>query len=484
MRAKEQIHGDSPMIKAMKVFLLLLLLPGNLAICSAANGERRSTTVGDRPNLILLVTDDHPFDAMGCAGHPILSTPNMDALAERGTRFTHAFVTTPICAASRASLFSGRYERSHGYTFGQPALADDIVHQSYPSLLRQAGYRVGFVGKFGVKVSQKGRKEMFDEDAPGTYPYIRSRPKSAQEGVAAVPPRHLTEINGDHAIDFLRSKDERPFCLSLSFQAPHAEDNNPDQFVWPSSCDELYREDVIPPPATADPAFFEALPEFLRSGLNRERWKWRFDTPEKHTRMVKGYYRMLSGVDLAIGRLISTLDELGLSDDTVIMLIGDNGYFLGERGYAGKWTMHDRSIRVPLIISDPRRKAEKRGDLIDAFALNVDIAPTLLELAGVKAPAAMQGQSLCALLDDPSTVWRDEVFSEHLWEFKRIPRTEGLRSGDWKYIRYLDHPEYEELYDLQKDPREEHNLARDEQYTRHLVELRERCSLAASRAEG
>jgi arylsulfatase A-like enzyme len=168
----------------------------------------------------------------------------------------------------------------------------------------------------------------------------------------------------------------------------------------------------------------------------------------------------------------------------VIVLIGDNGYFLGERGYAGKWTMHDRSIRVPLIISDPRRKAEKRGELIDAFALNVDIAPTLLELAGVKVPAAMQGQSLCALLDDASTTWRDEVFSEHLWESKRIPRTEGLRTRDWKYIRYPDHPEYEELYDLQSDPREEHNLARDEQYTRHLVKLRERCSLAASRAEG
>jgi arylsulfatase A-like enzyme len=472
------------MIRAMKISLVLLLLSWNLAISSVAADEQDRVTSEKRPNLILLVTDDHPFDAMGCAGHAILSTPNMDALAERGSRFTHAFVTTPICAASRASIFSGRYERSHGYTFGQPALDEEIVHQSYPSLLRQAGYRVGFVGKFGVKVSRKGREEMFDEYVPGTYPYFRSRPKRLQEGVDAVPPRHLTEINADHAIDFLRSRDERPFCLSLSFQAPHAEDNNPDQFVWPSSCDELYRGDVIPPPATADPAFFQALPEFLRSGLNRERWKWRFDTPEKHARMVKGYYRMLSGVDQAVGRLMRTLDELGLVEETVIMLIGDNGYFLGERGYAGKWTMHDRSIRVPLIISDPRRKAEKRGELIDAFALNVDIAPTLLELAGVKVPAAMQGQSLCALLDDASTTWRDEVFSEHLWESKRIPRTEGLRTRDWKYIRYPDHPEYEELYDLQSDPREEHNLARDEQYTRHLVKLRERCSLAASRAEG
>lgn len=456
------------------VALLLWLLS-----CAHAPPEARAASARDpRPNLLVLVTDDHPFDALGCAGHPILRTPNMDALAAKGVRFTHAFVTTPICAASRASLLTGRYERSHGYTFTKPPLRDELVHESYPSLLRRAGYRVGLVGKLGVSIRPEGIEEMFDELVPGTYPYFPE-----QEEDAGAPPRHLTDLNVDRAIAFLRASKDRPFCLSLWFQAPHAEDDNPDQYVWPASCDGLYADDPIPPADTSDPAFFDALPEFLRNGLNRERWYWRFDTPEKRERMVRGYYRMLSGVDAGIGRLMAALDELGLRDDTVVLLIGDNGYFLGERGYAGKWTMHDRSTRVPLIVCDPRANEERRGKRVDAFALNVDVAPTLLDLAGVEAPPAVQGRSLRPLLEGASTPWREEVFTEHLWDYDRIPRTEGLRTRDWKYIRYLDHPEYEELYDLQSDPREEHNLASEEPYAERLRELSERCSLAARRVE-
>lgn len=446
--------------------LLIALLPA----CKVGE-EGPSAPAAERPNLILLVTDDHPFDALGCAGHPILLTPHMDALAGGGVRFTHAFVTTPICAASRASIFSGRYERSHGYTFGQPELDEVLVGQSYPSLLRRAGYRVGFVGKLGVGVSPEGRAEMFDEFVPGTYPYFRD----------TVPSRHLTELNTEHALAFLRSSDERPFCLSLSFQAPHAEDDNPEQYVWPASSDGLYVEDTISAPHTAAPAFFEALPDFLRNGLNRERWHWRFDTPDKYARMVKGYYRMLSGVDAGIGRLLAALDELGLSENTVILLIGDNGYFLGERGFAGKWTMHERSIRVPLIVFDPRRE-HAEAELCDAFALNVDIAPTLLDLAGVAIPEEMQGRSLVPWLDGARVPWREQVFTEHLWNHDRIPRTEGLRTRDWKYIRYLDHPDYEELYDLRSDPREESNLAQSAAHAQRLEELRRRCALAARQA--
>ncbi|MFT7485608.1 MAG: arylsulfatase A-like enzyme [Candidatus Paceibacteria bacterium] len=450
-----------------------------------SNPAKRPLVKGsERPNLLLIVTDDQPHDAMGCAGHEILRTPNMDALAARGTRFTHAFVTTPICAASRASIFSGRYERSHGYTFGQPALAEEIVRTSYPALLRRSGYRVGFVGKLGVKISKQGREEMFESNSPGTSPYFRKRSADSPKEGDSSPARHLTERNADRAIEFLRVKDERPFCLSLSFNAPHAEDGNPDQYVWPESCNEHYLDAEIPPPLNSDPGTVENLPGFLQNGLNRERWKWRFDTPEKHARMVKGYYRMLSGVDLAIGRLLAALEEQGLSEDTVIFFIGDNGYFLGERGFAGKWTMHDRSTRVPLILLDPRREAAQRGVLSDAFALNVDIAPTLLELAGVEVPAAMQGRSLYGLAQAPEEDRRVEVFTEHLWDFDRIPRTEGLRTRKWKYIRYLDHPEYEELYDIELDPNEERNLASDKTLSGQLEELRARCTRAANQARG
>jgi arylsulfatase A-like enzyme len=447
--------------------------------CAAPEDDAAAS--GDaRPNLLVLVTDDHPFDALGCAGHPILRTPHMDGLAARGVLFTHAFVTTPICAASRATLFTGRYERAHGYTFTRPPLRDKLVRESYPSLLRTAGYRVGFVGKLGVRLPPEGREEMFDAFEPGTYPYFRERTNDTS---GESPARHLTELNVDRAIAFLSESSGGPFCLSVSFQAPHAEDDNPEQYVWPASCDGLYADDPIPPADNSDAAFFDALPSFLRTGLNRERWHWRFDTPEKRARMVRGYYRMLSGVDAGIGRLVSALDELRLADNTVILLIGDNGYFLGERGYAGKWTMHDRSTRVPLIVCDPRRARDERGARLDAFALNLDVAPTLLDLAGVEVPAGMQGHSLQPLLDGAAAPWREEVFTEHLWEFERIPRTEGLRTRDWKYVRYLDHPEYEELYDLSSDPSEARNLANDEAHARQLTALRERCALAGQRAE-
>lgn len=445
------------------------------APASTIAGTAATAPTAPHPNLLVLVTDDHPHDALGAAGHSILRTPHMDALAADGVRFTHAFVTTPICAASRASILTGRYERSHGYTFTRPALREELVAESYPVLLRDAGYRTGFVGKLGVKLPPGAREAMFDSFVSGTAPYQREGPDGA--------PRHLTELNVDRAIAFLDEADDRPFCLSLSFQAPHAEDSNPEQFVWPASCDELYVDDTVPAPELSDAAFFESLPAFLRSGFNRQRWSWRFDTPEKHQRMVKGYWRMLSGVDLGVGRLMRALDERGLREDTVVILIGDNGYFLGERGWAGKWTMQDRSTRVPLIVWDPRLPDAARGRTVDAFALNLDVAPTLLERAGVEIPAGVQGDSLLALLEGGAAPRREEVFTEHLWDHEHIPRTEGLRTPESKYIRYLDHPEYEELYDLRVDPLEQHNLASDPARAAELAAWRARCDRAARRAE-
>ncbi len=443
-----------------------------LLSCTATDRRAEGEPPALRPNLLVVVTDDQRADALGCAGNPIILTPNMDALAGHGLRFTHAFVTTPICAASRASILTGLYERAHGYTFGQPPLGEELVQLSYPRLLRQAGYRTGFVGKLGVKIDDGGTEEMFDVFRPAGYPYFAEN----------LGGRHLTDVNTDQAIEFLRECDPSlPFCLSISYSAPHAEDNNPDQYVWPAACDALYEDVVIPAPATSDPAFFEALPEPLRASLNRERWHWRFDTPEKHQRMVKGYYRMISGVDMALGRLVVTLEELGLDENTIVVLVGDNGYFLGERGYAGKWSMHDLSTRVPLIVHDPRAPAGKRGRTIDELVLNVDLAPTLLDLAGIPVPRDLQGRSLRPFLEDLAVEWREEVFTEHLWEYEPIPRTEAVRTKRWKYVRYLDHPELEELYDLARDPREEFNLAGDEAHEDQLRALRKRCTLWVER---
>jgi arylsulfatase A-like enzyme len=404
---------------------------------------------------------------MSCAGNPIIRTPNMDWLARNGIRFENAFVTTPICAASRASIFTGLYERRHGYTFTKAPIRREYCDLSYPILLRKAGYRTGFVGKFGIRVPEGVEEEWFDYFHPSAYPYFKDIDGKK---------KHLTDINMDLAIDFIRKTDpEQPFCLSLSTWAPHADDDEKQQYFWPAACDDLYRNVEIPPPVLGEPSFFDSLPEFVKKSMNRERWFWRFDTQEKYQQMVKGYYRMISGVDMALGRLLEELKLLDRHEDTIIILMSDNGYFLGERGFAGKWTMHDLSIGVPLIIYDPGLPRARRGMIDSGFVLNIDMAPTILDLAGLSVPQGIQGRSIVPFLKGSVVGWRTEIFTEHLWDLPEIPQTEAVRTEQWKYIRYPQHPEFEELYNLQNDPVEKNNLVFDKRYSEIRGKLSKNC---------
>ena len=351
-----------------------------------------------RPNLLFILTDDQRFDALGCAGNPIIRTPNVDRLAGEGIRFDRAFVTTPICAASRASILTGTYERTHTYTFTKPPLAPAFTDISFPVRLRRAGYRTGFVGKFGVAVEKGVHAEMFDFTYFDGLPHVQTI-----DGVE----RHMTEVEGEKAVDFLRGVEPgRPFCLFWCPWAPHADDGDPKQYFWPPAVDALYRDVAIPVPEMAAPEYYDAQPAFLKNTMNRTRWGWRFDTPEKYQEMVKGYYRMISGIDMVAGRIRDELARLGLDGDTVIVYTSDNGYFLGERGYADKWLMYEPSIRVPLVVFDPRAPRESRGLVKRDLVLNIDLGPTLMDLAGVPIPSQAQGRSLKPLLGRRTPAWR------------------------------------------------------------------------------
>jgi len=220
--------------------------------------------------------------------------------------------------------------------------------------------------------------------------------------------------------------------------------------------------------------YFNALPEEVREGFNRVRWKWRFDTPEKYQHSVKGYYRMISEIDDEIGELRKLLEEKGIAGNTVIILMGDNGYYLGERQLADKWLMHDNSLHVPLIIYDPG--AKKHNEISD-MVLNIDIAETILDIAGVEIPEEYQGISLIPFVKNkkPERA-RDEVLFEHLWELQEIPSSEGIRTCQWKYFRYRFIKAPEELYDLVKDPLETNNLALDPNYKEIVEQLRNKCN--------
>lgn len=420
----------------------------------------------NRPNIIFILTDDQRFDMLGCAGNKIIVTPTIDKLAAKGVRFTHAFVTTPICAASRASLFTGLYERTHDYTFNKPPVKKEYSNNSYPYLLKQAGYRTGFVGKLGVNF-EAPIDSLFSSKKINGFPYWKN-----SNGTKT----YLTDLQGQQAISFIKeSVDKSPFCLSLSFSAPHADDDSKEQYFWPAYLDSLYAGVTMPIPSTADPAFYESQPDFLKGTMSRERWHWRFDTPEKFQQMVKGYYRMITAIDQTIASITKELTQLGIADNTVIVFMGDNGYYLGDRGYADKWLMHDLSIRVPLIIYDPRKKTNPRK-VIDDAVLNIDIAPTILDLVGLPIPKTIQGKSLLPLMQANKKNWNDTVFCEHLMNEPQIPNSECIRTKEWKYIRYPKHPEFIELYHLLSDPFEEHNLATNPANKKRIAQFNEACN--------
>ena len=458
-------------MRKLIVIAVLIVFTGFLPACKSDEKSNTNHVNERQPNIIFILTDDQRWDALGFAGNPIIKTPYMDKLANSGIYFKNAFVTTPICAASRASLFTGLYERTHDFTFGKPPLNNQYMFESYPYLLRKSGYKTGFVGKFGVKVNEGIKDSLFDWSKETFWPYIKEI-----EGKKV----HLADINGNHAIDFIKSNKEQPFCLSLSFWSPHADDGAKDQYFWPEYCDSLYADIDIPVAKTADPAFFEALPEFLKTTMNRERWYWRFDTPEKYQHMVKGYYKMISGVDSVIGRIQNTLREEGLAENTVIIFMGDNGYFLGERGYAGKWLMHEQSIRVPMIIYDPRQPESSRGKTFDEMVLNIDVTPTILQLAGIEIPERYPGASLTAFYDKTPKNWRSSIFCEHRLENNPLLlKTECYRDENWKFIRYEDHPDFFELYNLKEDGYEVNNLALDKNYTDKLDFYKQKCDSVA-----
>lgn len=446
------------------LFLIMILFFSKIALTNNLIETRDS-----RPNIIFILTDDQRWNALGYAGNKEIQTPEMDNLAQSGVYFSHAIVTTPICSASRSSIFTGIHERTHRYSFQTGEIRPEFMEVAYPRLMKEAGYYTGFYGKFGVKFSNK--EEMFDViedyDRETRYKDYRGYYYKTLNGDSV----HLTRYTGQKAIDFIESAPkDKPFCLSLSFSAPHAHDPAPLQYFWQKESDALYQDKDLPLADIAEDKYFEALPEPVRSGFNRLRWGWRYDTPEKYQHSLKGYYRMIYGVDLEIAKIREKLKETGADKNTVIILLGDNGLFLGERQLAGKWLMYDNSIRVPLVIFDPRSNNNEDSD---EMALNIDIPATILDLAGIKQPESYQGKSLVPIISGKEkSIGRDTVLVEHLWEFESIPPSEGIRTSEWKYLRYVNNKSYEELYNLKNDPKEINNLAGDKKYKNVLEDLR------------
>ncbi len=447
------------------------------------SAQSRPTPV-NAPNIIFILTDDQQQKAMSAYGNTILKTPNIDRIGADGIRFTEMFVTNSLCAPSRASFLTGLYSHTHRVTTNgaadsifrnQPGLKED--QETFVSLLRRAGYHTVLIGKWHLHTQPTG----FDKwivFPGGGGPYMD--PVMTANGMPVKFRGHADDVCGDQAIAFLseRPKD-RPFCLLYNFKSPHR------NWVPAARFEKVFEDVEIPIPPAFNDNFAgrpEALritemavadmPDFEKRGLppslpREERKRQNFQL------MAKNYYRTLLSVDENVGRVLDYLDKNGLAKDTVVVFSSDNGFFLGEHGLFDKRLMYEASIRVPLVVRFPARIKPGQVNSLQMI-LNIDFAPTFLELAGVTVPGWMQGHSFVPLLEGRETPWR-EAF---LYEYYEYPaehcarKNRGVRTARWKLIQFWEQPEEWELYDLHSDPNETKNLYAQREQIGRVRELK------------
>lgn len=437
----------------------------------------------EKMNVLFFLVDDLRWNSLHCMGTNFLITPNIDNLATNGVLFKNAYVTTGISCVSRATLLTGQYMARHHITGFGKAIPEKNFVDTYPAQMRKHGYWTGHVGKYGI-----GRIRPSDYDFSSIYEGVHWYPTDPNVKIQKLgggythiegDSIHVTERNVQDALRFLHKRPkDKPFCLSLSFYATHAEDNHPDQYRYQPSSSQYYKDVTIPVPFTAKDKYLKRLPTFLQAPENegRIRWHWRFDTPEKYQHMMKSYYRLLTEVDEGIGRVVKELKKEGAYENTLIVFMGDNGYFHSEHQLADKWYPYQEAMRVPLIIYDPRVPKAERGMKESKFALNIDIAPTLLSAVSIPVPKVMQGKDLSQLyLKHNEKNWRKDFYYEHpiISNARRIPSSEALMTGDMKYIYWPDY-KTEELFNLKKDPYEINNRIKDSSYQRTLKAMKSR----------
>jgi arylsulfatase A-like enzyme len=413
-----------------------------------------------RPNLLFIITDDQRWDAMGVvqreqgerARFPWFKSPNMDRLAADGVRFRNAFVTLSLCAPSRAAFLTGRYNHCNGVIRNDKRFPVDSV--TYATLLRSAGYRTAYIGKWHMG-NQRGQRPGFDYSASfvGQGSYIDCPVEI--NGVSTPATGWTDDVSTSYAIDWMKQNKDNPFVMVLGFKSPHTPRGGVN---LPERLRNLYEgETSRPVPNLGVPPVYRAP---VKDG--EEQWQGLADNA-RHL----DYFRHVAGVDENLGRLLNSLDELGLAEDTVVVHASDNGYYLGEHCLGDKRSLYEESIRIPMIARYPRLFG--KGLVVDDMVLNIDLAPTFLDLAGVPVPVEMQGVSWKALATGQKPEnWRRSFLMEYFKEMGDAPTAVGLRTTDAKIVKYPGHPEWTEVYDLTADPYEVKNLAGDADLTAKL----------------
>ncbi|MEM0964955.1 MAG: sulfatase-like hydrolase/transferase [Verrucomicrobiota bacterium] len=519
-----------------------------LTVLSSPATESRASFVDERPNIIFILTDDQRADHVGFMGNEIVQTPNLDHMAAEGTVFDNAFVTSSICTPSRASYLLGQYERKHGINFNSgTSMSPEAWAKSYPMILREHGYFTGYIGKNHLPIGRKGyftgimdrsfdfwyaghhhlgfypkdRHAIFDEATDDTQTEIIG------EGALAFLDPDSNETMMRNAVEFLQTRPEgQPFCLSICLNLPHGvstsgmEKREQDDPLYRSAYRDLQQTIPLTPNYIAKGDIDEPkLPaDLLLVQLRQSNYSW-VDNPDTVRERLIRTYQTITGIDRMIGQIRDTLQETGLDTNTVILFSSDHGLLFGENGLGGKSLCYETTLKVPLVIYDPRTPS---GNRVDELVLSIDIAPTILSLAGIGIPDTMQGADLTPFLRGERPEWREVAFGENLWSnIFGNPRCETVRNDDYRYIRYFKNdnlekrlntkPEdlytvppsmaedyrssltstilgepvvYEELFHITSDPYESINLVNDPAHADVLDHLRSKCIEMVAVAKG
>lgn len=444
------------------VFLLVFLAPG-----AVASQEKKK-----RPNVLVVITDDMRWDCMSVAGHKHLKTKHLDRLAKQGVHFRNAFCTTSLCSPSRASILSGLYAHRHQVVDNFTDYPRDL--DSFARVLQRLGYLTGYIGKwhmgednddprpgFDYFVSHKGQGKYFNTEFN-----LNGKRREVKKG-------YYTHVVTDMALDWMKENKAKPFLLMLGHKAPHS------FYVPEEKYKDTFKDVRIPYPKTAfalkdKPAWFQTRLTTWH-GIYGPLFEYREKFPDARPEavadfenMIRSYWATIQSVDDGMGRLLEFLEAEGLLDDTIIIFVGDNGLLNGEHGMVDKRTMHEPSIRVPLLVRYPGLTPPDRPQVVDKMVLHQDLAPSILELCDAPPMKGIHGRSWAPLLRGGGKDWRTSWFYEYNYEkeFPYTPNVRGVRTEEWVYIRY-PHGDGKadrhkaELYHLASDPDQTKNLIDD-----------------------
>ncbi len=452
------------------------------SLCSVSSCRKTASGPAQtkRPNVLFILTDDQRWDQLGCEGHPYLKTPHLDRIAAEGARFANMFVTTSLCSPSRASFLSGLYAHTHKVVNNFTDYPDDLP--SFPKTLRENGYETAYIGKWHMGEKSDAKRPGFDYWAShkGQGDYYDT--EFNINGTPEVLEGYYTHRVTDLAVKWLNKKRDKPFMMILGHKAPHT------PFTPEKRYRDIYDSIEISYPESAFE--LEGKPEWVKERIDtwhgiygplygfRKEFPDRSKESEKYfAEFVRSYTASIKSVDDSMGRIYKALEKTGQLDNTLIVFAGDNGMFLGEHGMTDKRTMHEESIRVPLLIRYPA--LVKPGTVIEEMALNIDVAPSILDVCGAPALPNVHGRSFKALLEGKKGEWRTAWYYEYNYEkqFPYTPNVRGVRTDEWKYVHYphgdgSPDKHKAELYNLKKDPGERNNLIDDPACAGKVAELK------------